>query len=102
MHETHFALAPEGTRIVEALPVFAKRRVVRALVYVRATVAVPFEPRVANALERALGVDALRVLVASAVVCQTFVYVAAADPVACETVLTTTLVGALQTSISNS
>ncbi len=51
MHEAHFALAAERSWIVEALAVFAQRRVVGALVDVLTHVAVAPEAGVAHALK---------------------------------------------------
>ena len=50
VHESHFALAAERARIIEALTVLAKCRVVGAFVNVLADVTVAAETRVANAL----------------------------------------------------
>ena len=51
VHEAHFALAAERSWIVEALAVFAQRRVVGALVDVLTHVAVAPEAGVAHALK---------------------------------------------------
>jgi len=51
VHESHFALAAERARIIEALTVLAKCRVVGAFVNVLADVTVATETRVANALD---------------------------------------------------
>lgn len=68
MHESHFAFALERTGRIQALPVVAQCRIVRAFVYIDATVAVPFEAGVASAFEGTIGVDALSVLIAAAVI----------------------------------
>lgn len=86
VHESHFALAAERARIIEALTVLAKCRVVGAFVNVLADVTVAAETRVANAFERSFGVDALGVLIATAVIGETLVNVSADDAVSGETV----------------
>jgi hypothetical protein len=94
VHKPHLAFAPERTRIIETLSVLAEIGVVQTLVDVHAVVPVPFEPGVTLALERTVGVDALSVLVAPAVVRQTFVDVSATDAVSGESVLASALVRA--------
>jgi hypothetical protein len=74
------------------LTVLAEIGIVETLVDVHAVVPVPFEPGVTLALERTVGVDALGVLVAPAVVRQTFVDVSATDAVSGESVLASALV----------
>lgn len=88
MHEAHFALASIRARIIQAVSVFAKRTVLRALVDVLAGVTITAKTGVAHALEGAFGVDAVRVGVAAAVVGRAFVDIPALDPVPGETIMT--------------
>jgi hypothetical protein len=51
MHESHFALAPEGSRIVEALTVLAQSWIFGTLVDVLADVSISAESIVTGTLE---------------------------------------------------
>jgi hypothetical protein len=98
VHKPHLAFAPERTRIIETLSVLAEIGVVETLVDIHTVVPVPFEPGVTLAFERTVGVDALGVLVAPAVVGQTFVDVSATDAVSGESVLASALVRTLKSA----
>lgn len=57
MHKSHDALAPEGTRVIKAVPVLAQSRIVGALVHILARITVAPESSVANTLRnQSLGV----------------------------------------------
>lgn len=81
VHETHLAIALEGAWEVETLPIFTERGILRAFVDVFAEVAISPESSVTDALEGAVSVDALGVLVTAAVVGETLVDITARFPV---------------------
>lgn len=68
MHEPHFTVAPERARVIQALAVIAKGRVIGTLVNICARVAVTPKSGIAATFEGTIGVDALGVLVAATVV----------------------------------
>lgn len=86
MHESHFALAAKGARVVEAVAVLAQTLLVQALVHVLARVAVALEAAVAHTLERSVRVNALGILVTSAIVGETLVDISTVDSVAIEAI----------------
>lgn len=81
VHETHFTFAAISARVVQAVPILAERAVLRAFVDVLAAVAIATKASVAHALKGALGVDAVCIGVAAAIVRGAFVDVPALDPV---------------------
>lgn len=95
MHETHLALTTERTWIIETLTILAQVGIIGALVNVLANVAVSAESRVTDALERSFRVDTLGILIATAIVGQTFVDVTANDAIAGESFATAALVTTL-------
>lgn len=95
VHEAHLALAAISTGVVQAVPIFAERTVLRALVDVLAAVAVASKASVAHALKGTLGVDAVRIGVAAAVVRGAFVDVPTLDSVPGEALVTGAHVRAL-------
>lgn len=68
MHKPHFTLASERARVIQALAVIAKGRVIRTLVNIATRISVTPKSGITDTLERTLSVDALGVLVAATVV----------------------------------